>query len=232
MPRQRYVPINHRIQDLCYDFLPEHRMNAGYKSCLPDDAQEIYEPFDSREKNFFEDGRRMFFSANENPANVFGQEFCNTGGKGEVREECLHRPDGSVVKKRTVTTYEEMEPPLNEEELRAEKKRKEEEAKERARKMTPIEIMFATQAALKETMNRAQDTSKKAFETGIDVIRLAGACGVDLGDEARRRALDASFLDCTAKTNEAEAPVETKQELKDYSSSAPRDVKINVQRRY
>ena len=43
--RQRYVPINHRIQDLCYDFLPEHRMNAGYKSCLPDDAQEIYEPF-------------------------------------------------------------------------------------------------------------------------------------------------------------------------------------------
>jgi hypothetical protein len=221
MPRQRYVPINHRIQDLCYDFLPEHRMNAGYKSCLPDDAQEIYEPFDNREKNFFEDGRRMFFSANENPANVFGQEFCNTGGKGEVREECLHRPDGSVVKKRTVTTYEEMEPPLNEEELRAEKKRKEEEAKERARKMTPIEIMFATQAALKETMNRAQDTSKKAFETGIDVIRLAGACGVDLGDEAR-----------TAKTNEAEAPVETKQELKDYSSSAPRDVKINVQRRY
>ena len=43
--RQRYVPINHRIQDLCYDFLPEHRMNSGYKSCLPDDAQEIYEPF-------------------------------------------------------------------------------------------------------------------------------------------------------------------------------------------
>ena len=34
-------------------------------------------------------------------------------------------------------------------------------------------------------MQRAQDTSKKAFETGIDVIRLAGACGVDLGDEAR-----------------------------------------------
>merc|ERR1712157_428985 len=143
------------------------------------------------------------------------------GGKGEVREECLHRPDGSVVKKRTVTTYEEMEPPLNEEELRAEKKRKEEEAKERARKMTPIEIMFATQAALKETMNRAQDTSKKAFETGIDVIRLAGSCGVDLGDEAR-----------TAKSGADEAPVETKQEVKDYSSSAPRDVKINVQRRY
>ena len=44
--------------------------------------------------------------------------------------------------------------PLNEEEMRAEKKRKEEEAKERARKMTPIEIMFATQAALRETMNR------------------------------------------------------------------------------
>ena len=34
-------------------------------------------------------------------------------------------------------------------------------------------------------IKRAQDTSKKAFETGIDVIRLAGACGVDLGDEAR-----------------------------------------------
>ena len=48
--------------------------------------------------------------------------------------------------------------PLNEEELRAEKKRKEEEAKERARKMTPIEIMFATQAALKETMNRNGST--------------------------------------------------------------------------
>merc|ERR1711931_589427 len=154
MPRQRYVPINHRIQDLCYDFLPEHRMNSGYKSCLPDDAQEIYEPFDSREKNFFEDGRRMFFTANEDPSSVFGQEFCNKGGKG--------------------TVHEQLEPPLNEEEMRAEKKRKEEEAKERARKMTPIEIMFATQAALRETMNRAQDTSKKAFETGIDVIRLAG----------------------------------------------------------
>ena len=36
----------------------------------------------------------------------------------------------------------------------------------------------------------------------------------------------------TAKTNETEAPVAAKQELKDYSSSAPRDVKINVQRRY
>ena len=48
--------------------------------------------------------------------------------------------------------------PLNEEELRAEKKRKEEEAKERARKMTPIEIMFATQAALKETMNRNESS--------------------------------------------------------------------------
>ena len=40
------------------------------------------------------------------------------------------------------------------------------------------------------------------------------------------------YIFSTAKTNEAEAPVETKQELKDYSSSAPRDVKINVQRRY
>ena len=50
--RQRYVPINHRIQDLCYDFLPEHRMNAGYKSCLPDDAQEIYEPFGMDLNNF------------------------------------------------------------------------------------------------------------------------------------------------------------------------------------
>merc|ERR1711970_1281105 len=185
MPRQRYVPINHRIQDLCYDFLPEHRANAGYKSCLPDDAQEIYEPFDSREKGFFEDGRRMFFTANEDPSQFFSQEFCNKGGKGTVQEQIEHMPDGSIVKKRTVTTFEEMEPPLNEEEMRAEKKRKEEEAKERARKMTPIEIMFATQAALRETMNRAQDTSKKAFETGIDVIRLAGATGVDLGAEAR-----------------------------------------------
>ena len=48
--------------------------------CLPDDANEIYAPFDSTEKGFFENGRRMFFQASENPESVFGKvkDICST----------------------------------------------------------------------------------------------------------------------------------------------------------
>ena len=51
--------------------------------------------------------------------------------------------------------------------------------------MTPIEIMFATQQAMRDTFKRAHNTNKKMFTTGIDVCRLAGHAGVDLGDDAR-----------------------------------------------
>ena len=48
---------------------------------LPDDANEIYAPFDNTEKGFFENGRRMFFQASENPESVFGKvtdtRICN-----------------------------------------------------------------------------------------------------------------------------------------------------------
>ena len=43
--RQRYVPINERIADYCYDFIADERLNAGNygRNPLPEDANEIYE---------------------------------------------------------------------------------------------------------------------------------------------------------------------------------------------
>ena len=43
--RQRYVPINERIADYCYDFIADDRLNAGNygRNPLPEDANEIYE---------------------------------------------------------------------------------------------------------------------------------------------------------------------------------------------
>ena len=43
--RQRYVPINVRIADYCYDFIADERLNAGNygRNPLPEDANEIYE---------------------------------------------------------------------------------------------------------------------------------------------------------------------------------------------
>ena len=90
----------------------DERLNAGnYGSSrgpLPEDADEIYQPFDNKERSFFEDGRRKFFAASEDPSSVFGQDF--QGGKGAVTETIETMPDGRVVKKRVVTTFEDMEP--------------------------------------------------------------------------------------------------------------------------
>lgn len=104
------MPINDRIADYCYDFIPEERLNAGNygHNPLPEDANEIYEPFDGQERDFFQDGRRKFFAASEDPTQVFGKDF--QGGKGAVTETIETMPDGKQVKKRVVTTYEDLEP--------------------------------------------------------------------------------------------------------------------------
>ena len=66
------------------------------------------QPFDNQERDFFQDGRRKFFEATEDPSSVFGKDF--KGGKGGVTETIETLPDGKVVKKRVVTTYEDIEP--------------------------------------------------------------------------------------------------------------------------
>lgn len=51
--------------------------------------------------------------------------------------------------------------------------------------MTPMEIMFATQQAMRDVMHGAQNTKKCMDATGIDVCRLAAQCGVNLNEEAQ-----------------------------------------------
>lgn len=51
--------------------------------------------------------------------------------------------------------------------------------------MTPMEIMFATQQAMRDVMQRANHTQKRMDTTGIDVCRLAAQCGVNLNEEAQ-----------------------------------------------
>lgn len=50
--------------------------------------------------------------------------------------------------------------------------------------MTPMEVMFATQQAMRDVMSRANGTSKRMDRTGIDVVRLAAQCGVNLNQDA------------------------------------------------
>ena len=60
------------------------------------------------------------------------------------------------------------------------------EAEQKERKpMTPMEIMFATQQAMRDVMQRANNTQKRMDTTGIDVCRLAAQCGVNLNEEAQ-----------------------------------------------
>ena len=49
--------------------------------------------------------------------------------------------------------------------------------------MTPMEVMFATQEAMRNVLHGANNTSKRMDKTGIDVVRLAAECGVNLNDE-------------------------------------------------
>ena len=46
-----------------------------------------------------------------------------------------------------------------------------------------MEIMFATQQAMRDVMHSANNTSKRADRAGIDVVRLAAECGVNLNDQ-------------------------------------------------
>ena len=92
--------------------------------------------------------------------------------------------------------------------------------------MTPIEIMFATQAALRETFDSAVNNKQKAFRkhiyaefykiiitvTGSSIDRLGALAGVSSVKNEQR------FED----RFEAEEPA------RDYSTAPSRDVKINV----
>ena len=65
-----------------------------------------------------------------------------------------------------------------------EEKKEQEKQAEKARKpMTPMEVMFATQEAMRNVLHGANNTSKRMDKTGIDVVRLAAECGVNLNDE-------------------------------------------------
>lgn len=63
-------------------------------------------------------------------------------------------PDGRRVKKRTVTSYEELDEPR----INSQQQKQQQALKEPAKPMTPIEIMMATQFAMRETFNNAKTT--------------------------------------------------------------------------
>ncbi|CBY13591.1 unnamed protein product [Oikopleura dioica] len=204
--RRRYVPINDRVMDLCEDFLPEDRVYYnGSNSNLPEDAHKLYDTFNGDDRDFFNSGRAKFFQASQNPQSVFGEL---DGNSGEIRECIKVMPDGRRVKERTVTSYEDLDEPV------VQQQQTQQINAEPAKPMTPIEIMFATQAALKETFASAVNNNRKAMMTGSSIERLGALAGVSSVKNEQR------FED----RFEAEEPA------RDYSTAPSRDVKINVLR--
>merc|ERR1712136_4910 len=209
MPRRRYVPINERVQDLCYDFLPEngHAVQTG----LPEDSKDIYNAFQGDDKKFFENGRNMFFSGQMNPQSFFGQAM--NDADSEVHETIEVLPDGRKVKKRTRVSYEELEQPKM-----IEQKTSSSVNAAKREPMTPIEIMFATQMAMRDVFDRSKTTRRKADITGMDIDRLAAEAGVET-DPA---------LIAARKAKEQNSPPPVS--YPDYSNAPERDVGIKVLR--
>merc|ERR1712193_413489 len=174
---------NERIQDLCYDFLPE--TNYADNSGLPQDSKDIYNAFEGDERNFFEGGRQKFFAAQANPHDFFDQG--------------LEGADGEVQSARSVQN----------------------QCKTPPKPMTPIEIMFATQMAMRETFDKARTNRNKVEMTGGKVDRLAAMAGVSSDPN-----LIAKIAARKAKETNSAPPVA----LKDFSKAPERDVKIKVLR--
>ncbi|CAG5080302.1 Oidioi.mRNA.OKI2018_I69.PAR.g9534.t2.cds [Oikopleura dioica] len=205
--RRRYVPINDRVMDLCEDFLPEDRVYYnGSNSNLPEDAHKLYDTFNGDDRDFFNSGRAKFFQAAQNPQSVFADL---DGNSGEIRECIKVMPDGRRVKERTVTSYEDLDEPIIEAQQSAQQVNA-----EPPKPMTPMEIMFATQAAMKETLQNALNTNSKCHLTGSSIDRLSHLAGV--GPVRNEQNFEDRF--------------EPEEQARDYSSAPSRDVKINVLR--
>merc|ERR1712136_620426 len=189
--RRRYVPINERVQDLCYDFLPEngHAVQTG----LPEDSKDIYNAFQGDDKKFFEKAMN--------------------DADSEVHETIEVLPDGRKVKKRTQVSHEELEQPKM-----IEQKTSSSVNAAKREPMTPIEIMFATQMAMRDVFDRSKTTRRKADITGMDIDRLAAEAGVET-DPA---------LIAARKAKEQNSPPPVS--YPDYSNAPERDVGIKVLR--
>merc|ERR1712136_555987 len=189
--RRRYVPINERVQDLCYDFLPEngHAVQTG----LPEDSKDIYNAFQGDDKKFF--------------------EHAMNDADSEVHETIEVLPDGRKVQKRTQVSHEELEQPKM-----IEQKTSSSVNAAKREPMTPIEIMFATQMAMRDVFDRSKTTRRKADITGMDIDRLAAEAGVETDPD----------LIAARKAKEQNAPPPVS--YPDYSNAPERDVGIKVLR--